>query len=158
MSSQSSELAGALTLPTRAAAYALPPKPKPVEQVIAVEQNQTNASLSPSTQELDQHNIDEEHVPSTSQDAHGVVTTSTEPRYCSVRGCTEPLPPDYFFKMCEPCRERYKVYGITKRAKWRAERVAANEELEALRVEEDKRRGEEGLPVSSISVTTHVNF
>jgi hypothetical protein len=54
---------------------------------------------------------------------------------------------DYFFKMCEPCRDRYRGYGITKRAKWRAERVAANAELEALRVEEDNRRADEGLPV-----------
>ena len=68
-------------------------------------------------------------------------------RYCSVKGCKAQIPVDYFFKMCEPCRDRYRGYGITKRAKWRAERVAANTELEALRVEEDKRRADEGLPV-----------
>lgn len=68
-------------------------------------------------------------------------------RYCSVKGCKAAIPNDYFFKMCEPCRDRYRTYGITKRAKCRAKRVAANTELEALRIEEDKRRAEEGLPV-----------
>jgi hypothetical protein len=69
-------------------------------------------------------------------------------RFCSVKGCKATIPGDYFFKMCEPCRDRYRVYGTTKRAKWKNERVLANASLESLREKEDKRRLEAGLPVS----------
>ncbi|KAH7924925.1 hypothetical protein BV22DRAFT_474677 [Leucogyrophana mollusca] len=53
--------------------------------------------------------------------------------------------------MCEPCRNRYRSYGITKRAKWKESRSAANAELDALREEEDKKRAEAGLPPLSES-------
>jgi hypothetical protein len=42
--------------------------------------------------------------------------------------------------MCPPCRVRYRSYGITKRAKWKAEREAFDRELADLRVKEDERR------------------
>ncbi|KAI0372050.1 hypothetical protein BV20DRAFT_1016217 [Pilatotrama ljubarskyi] len=48
--------------------------------------------------------------------------------------------------MCEPCRNRYRNYGTTKRAKWRKEKEVAVQELQKLREEEDKRRAEQGLP------------
>ncbi|KAF9269006.1 hypothetical protein L218DRAFT_835968, partial [Marasmius fiardii PR-910] len=52
--------------------------------------------------------------------------------------------------MCNTCRDRYKNYGVTKRAKWKAERIAFDQELENLRREEDERRAKAGLvPLSS---------
>lgn len=50
--------------------------------------------------------------------------------------------------MCEPCRNRYRSYGITKRAKWKAERAAFEQELETLREVEDEKRKNAGLAVS----------
>lgn len=38
-----------------------------------------------------------------------------------------------FFKMCDPCRIRYRGYGTTKRAKWKQEREGADEDSERLR-------------------------
>ncbi|KAJ7227421.1 hypothetical protein GGX14DRAFT_386103 [Mycena pura] len=38
-------------------------------------------------------------------------------------------------------------YGVTKRAKWKAERVAYDRELQGLREKEDQRRAASGLPV-----------
>ncbi|KAF8872505.1 hypothetical protein BD779DRAFT_334072 [Infundibulicybe gibba] len=47
--------------------------------------------------------------------------------------------------MCLACRDRYRVYGTTKRAKWKAERAAFDKELAELRVKEDERRAQAGL-------------
>ena len=49
--------------------------------------------------------------------------------------------------MCEPCRDRYRNYGTTKRAKWKKEKETTATHLHNLREEEDKRREENGLPV-----------
>lgn len=46
------------------------------------------------------------------------------PRYCTVKGCTVILLPDYLHKMCEACRGRHRVYAMTKRAKRKAEKAA----------------------------------
>lgn len=67
-------------------------------------------------------------------------------RFCSVKGCKNVLPGDYEFKMCSHCREKYKKYGVTKRAKWKLERELLERELATLRVAEDARRKEKGLP------------
>ncbi|GLB38951.1 hypothetical protein LshimejAT787_0601130 [Lyophyllum shimeji] len=61
-------------------------------------------------------------------------------RPCSVKGCKDMIPSSYTFKMCPPCRTRYRTYGNTKRAKWKAEREAFDRELAGLRTEEDQRR------------------
>ncbi|KAF7984432.1 hypothetical protein HWV62_14502 [Athelia sp. TMB] len=131
VSTQSSELAGALTLPSRQFPPLNPSEPPP-----------------PSEADTDNHDIDAPYVaPLNTSESSRASSSSTRPeRPCSVKGCKATIPTDYYFKMCEPCRDRYRGYGITKRAKWRAERIAANAELEALRIEEDKRRAEEGLP------------
>ncbi|RPD65645.1 hypothetical protein L227DRAFT_607121 [Lentinus tigrinus ALCF2SS1-6] len=68
------------------------------------------------------------------------------PRFCSIKGCKTLIAGNSFFKMCEPCRDRYRSYGTTKRAKWRREKEAAVQELHKLRSEEDARRAAEGLP------------
>ncbi|KAJ6623053.1 hypothetical protein B0H10DRAFT_2010932, partial [Mycena sp. CBHHK59/15] len=71
------------------------------------------------------------------------------PRFCSVKGCKATILESmevYPYKMCQPCRSRYRLYGITKRAKWKAEREAFSRELEGLRVKEDMRRAAIGLP------------
>ncbi|KAK7061120.1 hypothetical protein VNI00_000856 [Paramarasmius palmivorus] len=47
--------------------------------------------------------------------------------------------------MCNTCRDRYRNYGVTKRKKWKAERIAFDHELEQLRRAEDERRAKEGL-------------
>ncbi|KAF9479869.1 hypothetical protein BDN70DRAFT_661639 [Pholiota conissans] len=66
-------------------------------------------------------------------------------RYCSVKGCKAVIPGSYDYKMCPPCRERYRIYGNTKRAKWKYEREAFEREMSALRVAEDERRKANGL-------------
>ncbi|KAI0635270.1 hypothetical protein C8Q77DRAFT_693713 [Trametes polyzona] len=68
------------------------------------------------------------------------------PRFCSIKGCKTLIAGNSFFKMCEPCRNRYRNYGTTKRAKWRKEKEVAVQELQKLREEEDRRRAEQGLP------------
>ncbi|KAI0777778.1 hypothetical protein BD413DRAFT_490697 [Trametes elegans] len=68
------------------------------------------------------------------------------PRFCSIKGCKTLIPGNSFFKMCQPCRDRYRNYGTTKRAKWRKEKEVVVHELHKLREEEDKRRAEQGLP------------
>ena len=54
----------------------------------------------------------------------------------------------YEFKMCPPCRTRYRTYGNTKRAKWKAERDAFDREMASLRTAEDEKRKAKGLRVS----------
>ena len=68
------------------------------------------------------------------------------PRFCSIKGCKTLIAGNSFFKMCEPCRDRYRNYGTKKRAKWKREKEVAVEELNKLRFEEDVRRAEQGLP------------
>ena|ERR1700722_18948287 len=79
-------------------------------------------------------------------------------RYCSVKGCKALVPGDCFYKMCEPCRDRYRGYGITKRAKWKQERVTANATLDILREAEDKRRAEAGLSVIIVPSSHRVRY
>ncbi|KAJ7687379.1 hypothetical protein B0H17DRAFT_1070024 [Mycena rosella] len=81
----------------------------------------------------------------------GVVPQASNgrPRFCSVKGCKAIILESmeaYPYKMCQPCRTRYRHYGITKRAKWKAEREAYDKELEGLRAKEDVRRAAAGLP------------
>ncbi|KAL1673239.1 hypothetical protein EV122DRAFT_283213 [Schizophyllum commune] len=71
------------------------------------------------------------------------------PRFCSVKGCKNILPGGYEFKMCVPCRDKYKKYGETKRAKWKSEREQLERELAALRAAEDARRRAAGMPALS---------
>ena len=35
----------------------------------------------------------------------------------------------YEYKMCPTCRTRYRTYGTTKRAKWKAERDAFDQDV-----------------------------
>ncbi|EIN08733.1 hypothetical protein PUNSTDRAFT_143467 [Punctularia strigosozonata HHB-11173 SS5] len=88
---------------------------------------------------------------STSTSAAGSANNGSShlpPRYCSVKGCKVLVPGDYLYKMCEACRDRYRNYGNTKRAKWKAQSTAARTHLALLdkvREEEEKRRAENGL-------------
>ncbi|KAJ7492245.1 hypothetical protein FB451DRAFT_1217571 [Mycena latifolia] len=71
------------------------------------------------------------------------------PRFCSVKGCKAIILESmeaYLYRMCKNCRTRYRQYGITKRAKWKAEREAYDKELDGLRAKEDIRRAANGLP------------
>ena len=74
--------------------------------------------------------------------------SSAPARLCSIKGCKALVSGSSFYKMCEPCRDRYRNYGITKRAKWKHEKQIAVAELQKAREEEDQRRAEAGLPVS----------
>ena len=123
----SSELAGALTLPP----------------------------LDPSNDDSQDANDDANDA--TPAQAHGVATSSpTTPRssgqsrYCSVKGCRNVIGGDYLFKMCVPCRNRYRGYGMTKRYKSKRGREVATQELRRVRAEEDTRRAQQGLPVSDL--------
>ncbi|KAF8838408.1 hypothetical protein BDN67DRAFT_95359 [Paxillus ammoniavirescens] len=139
--SQSSELAGALTYTspttqTHQACHNDPPvETAPVSRggfedqpPLSVPQSEPNTSPEPS------------------EGSPLPPLTSSSARYCSVKGCKAIIRGEYFFRMCESCRNRYRGYGITKRAKWKQSREAANAELDTLREEEDKSRAERGLP------------
>lgn len=58
----------------------------------------------------------------------------------------------YEYRMCPPCRTRYRTYGNTKRAKWKAERDAFDREMVSLRTVEDEKRKAKGLRVSDIKL------
>ncbi|KAH9059617.1 hypothetical protein EDB87DRAFT_1621960 [Lactarius vividus] len=116
----SSELAGALTLP-------------PLDSS-ADSQDTYNSTLA---------QIDETGPPSPA------ARPAVRSRYCSVKGCRSLIGGDYLFKMCVPCRNRYRGYGMTKRSKWKRGREIAAQELERVRVEEDARRARQGLPLIS---------
>ena len=92
-------------------------------------------------------------------------------RFCSVKGCKAVIPgkqtfilfsycrilinenlASYEYKMCPTCRTRYRTYGNTKRAKWKAERDAFDREMAILRAVEDEKRKAKGLKVSDDKV------
>ena len=118
----SSELAGALTLPP----------------------------LDPSN---DPEDANDDAAPAPTDSVGKPPPTTARPsgsRYCSVKGCRNIIGGDYLFKMCVPCRNRYRGYGMTKRSKSRRGREVAAEELRRVRAEEDTRRAQQGLPVSHL--------
>ena len=82
--------------------------------------------------------------------ASSAAPSPDQSRYCSVKGCRSVIGGDYLFKMCVPCRNRSRGYGMTKRSKWKRGREIAAQELDRIRVEEDARRTRQGLPVSSV--------
>lgn len=69
------------------------------------------------------------------------------PRFCSIKGCKTVLSGSIFYKMCEPCRSKYRNYGSKKRRKWKDDKDIAVAELERLQ-QEDMERINNGLPVS----------
>jgi hypothetical protein len=123
--STSSELAGALTLPS------LDP----------------SSSNSQDTNDLDATSAQADDVATSSSTTPRSLGQS-QSRYCSVKGCRNVIGGDYLFKMCVPCRNRYRGYGMTKRSKSRRGREVAAQELRRVREEEDTRRAKQGLPVS----------
>lgn len=54
------------------------------------------------------------------------IQDDSNPRHCSVKGCSALLAPDYPHKMCEECRGRHRVYAMTKRAKRKMEKALLN--------------------------------
>ena len=120
----SSELAGALTLP-------------PLDS-----NADSQGAYSPTSAQTEQTGF----ASSTARSA------AVQSRYCSVKGCRNVIGGDYLFKMCVPCRNRYRGYGMTKRSKWKRGREIAAQELERIRVEEDTRRARQGLPVSCVQL------
>ena len=115
----SSELAGALTLPP------LDSSSEPQDSSIPTP-TQDDAVESPST----------------------AGRSAQQSRYCSVKGCRTVIGGDYLYKMCTPCRNRYRGYGMTKRSKSKRGREIAAQELQRVRAEEDVRRAQLVLPVS----------
>lgn len=91
-------------------------------------------------------------APSSSVPAKASASSCGSLRLCSVKGCKAVIPDEYFFKICEPCRDRYRGYGTTKRAKWKRDRIAVNAELDTLRQQEDSRRATAGLPVRALYI------
>jgi len=49
---------------------------------------------------------------------------SSDPKQCSVRGCTQFLTDGTNNKMCDICRGRHRIYASTKRAKRKLEKAA----------------------------------
>lgn len=45
-------------------------------------------------------------------------------RICTVRNCHNIVPVDYAWKMCASCRDNYKTWGVSKRAKQRERRLS----------------------------------
>jgi hypothetical protein len=58
----------------------------------------------------------------------------------------------YEYKMCPPCCMRYRTYGNTKRAKWKAKRDAFDREMASLRSVEDEKRKAKRLRVSDVKL------
>ncbi|KAF8260767.1 hypothetical protein EI94DRAFT_875740 [Lactarius quietus] len=79
----SSELAGALTLP-------------PLDSSA-----ESQGSYNPTSAQTD------EAGPASSAARPATIQS----RYCSVKGCRNVIGGDYLFKMCIPCRNRYRGYG-----------------------------------------------
>ena len=44
-------------------------------------------------------------------------------RICTVKNCHNPVPVDYFWKMCQPCRDNYRTWGIAKRQRRREKKL-----------------------------------
>ncbi|KZT10346.1 uncharacterized protein LAESUDRAFT_721683 [Laetiporus sulphureus 93-53] len=112
---------------------------------------QSSSSISSMPTPMADHPVNTPHTPSSTGCRGSTSPPETEdsslpPRYCSIKGCKALVPGNSFFKMCEPCRDRYRNYGTTKRAKWKREKEIAVAELHKMREEEDRRRIEAGLP------------
>ncbi|KAI0264603.1 hypothetical protein BC834DRAFT_881619 [Gloeopeniophorella convolvens] len=138
------------------------PIPEDLESVSNVHVSQIDPRLfNPTSSELagaltlpplDSSSETQDAYISTSSPVEGGETTPAagpstgQSRYCSVKGCRAVLGSDYLFKMCVPCRDRYRAYGTTKRLKWKRGREIAAQELDRVRAEEDIRRVEQGLP------------
>jgi hypothetical protein len=144
-----SELAGALTIPTANtrgtgllpglgtpySGITAEPAPAPAAVGISI------TALPSSTSEIDVIAL----IPPAP--ARSVAISSVS-RFCSVKGCRTLVPRDSYYKMCERCRNKYRNYGTTKRAKWKRTRNATSLDLDSLRELENKRRAEAGLSVS----------
>ncbi|CCM05968.1 uncharacterized protein FIBRA_08209 [Fibroporia radiculosa] len=135
--SQDSELAGALTPVTKGRPHDLT-------------HNGTSTS-TPDTNEAG-HPANVQSTSSNTSEAQAS-DLSLPPRFCSIKGCKALVSGTSFFKMCEPCRDRYRNYGTTKRAKWKREKEEAVSVLHRMRDEEDRRREQAGLPPISQSPT-----
>ena len=48
-------------------------------------------------------------------------------KICSVKTCHNPIPVDYAWKMCEPCRIIYREWSVQKRARKREKRLQVSE-------------------------------
>ncbi|KAJ7897275.1 hypothetical protein B0H14DRAFT_399235 [Mycena olivaceomarginata] len=146
--SSSSTLAGALTLPP--SALTLQPSPntqnsntqnhQPPVPVLPSPSDSASVTPAPTT------TSGAIQTPTTSEAIHQ--TSDDRPRHCSVKGCKAMIVESlevYPYKMCQSCRNRYRSYGVTKRAKWKAERETFQREIDGLRVKEDARRVSVGL-------------
>ncbi|KAJ7150356.1 hypothetical protein C8R46DRAFT_1124750 [Mycena filopes] len=154
-SAQSSSLAGALTLqPTTISNPSVSLTAPSASALASRDQQRLLAPRSPELPKPPQSNPPTPgiHPPPPPVSAiHAAVEAAPQPsdgesRFCSVKGCNAAILESteiYPYKMCRPCRTRYRDYGITKRAKQKAERQA---EMDALRVQENLRRAENGLP------------
>ncbi|KAH6908832.1 hypothetical protein BKA70DRAFT_1426714 [Coprinopsis sp. MPI-PUGE-AT-0042] len=130
----SSELANALTLPVPSL-YCRPDE--------AVVNSPDSTSHQPATAPAP---ANPSGSPEELSNSHQEAADGLPSRYCSVKGCKAVIPGSYEFKMCPPCRNRYRGYGTTKRRKWKAERDAFDRDLASMRDNEDERRKEQGLP------------
>ncbi|OBZ78430.1 hypothetical protein A0H81_02394 [Grifola frondosa] len=136
--SQTSELAGALTLPTPPPPADLPARSSSASASVSTQSYPPTATLEPAPQRS---------LSATSlSEAAMKMDGPLPPRFCSIKGCKALVSGSSFFKMCEPCRNRYRNYGTTKRAKWKREKEVAVAELQKLRSEQDKQRADLGLP------------
>ncbi|KAJ2925011.1 hypothetical protein H1R20_g12071, partial [Candolleomyces eurysporus] len=120
LASSSSELANALTFPAQyyqEEEDVEPPQSGPGEDASA-------GCISPAMLQGS-----EDPVSTPAEDPAGGNVSDGSPRYCSVKGCKAVIPGSYEYKMCPPCRTRYRGYGITKRKKWKAERQAFEHEM-----------------------------
>jgi hypothetical protein len=166
--SSSSELAGALTLPTSttgasssASSIMRPLHPaagKSTSQYSSSSSSDEDSDSESDSESEDQeerevsttlHPVSPEETSDPAENANDFAPDSDNPRFCSVKGCKLVIPSNYNFKMCPSCRTRYRTYGNTKRAKWKAEREAFDRELVGLRTKEDERRRKAGERVCS---------
>lgn len=157
VASSSSELAGALTLPPRAASRSRSPGHPHVSALhpssrISPETGCPDASGSAPYTPFQQPRVPtpqqqkgEISVQSISEVAAIQPDGSLPPRFCSIKGCKTVMDGNSLFKMCDTCRSKYKTYGNTKRKKWKEEKAKAIAEMERQREEQNRIRAEQGL-------------
>ncbi|KAJ7024383.1 hypothetical protein C8F04DRAFT_1131746 [Mycena alexandri] len=148
-SSSSSTLAGALTLQSTNPSVNVA---VPASSFAGRDEEVYNTSVAPSATLYPHPQKSGAPAPSDSGQGAAPQGSDGKPRFCSVKGCKAAILEStavYPYKMCRPCRDRYRNYGITKRAKAKKEQETWNRELEGLRVKEDLRRAENGLPALS---------
>ena len=159
--SSSSELAGAMTFPTPgpitssrlsvAQEHSLPRYTPETSPITDGHTEMRNSSVEPRDSPVAESTFSSKPKAGISVEVLSEAATQQDgplpPRFCSIKGCKAVLSGSTFYRMCEPCRNKYRNYGTKKRRKWKDDKEVAVAEFERLQ-QEDVERISQGLPVS----------